>query len=153
MGLDLFFGSIALKVKKIGRLTFIFQILLMFLTDTLTKTSFSDGLGKVIPLTNRINLARQSVSDLLVPKTDLIFFIVDLTLIWLLLAVFIFSYAEKKVRRGGDIKLPLISLSLPKAGFFFLYYLRSPFFNFPISACAKKYAPLSILTQLGVAPT
>ncbi len=101
-GLGLIFGSIALKVKKIGRLTFILQILLMFLTDTLTKTSFSDGLGKVIPLTNGINLARQSVSGLLVAKTDLIFFIVD-SLIWLLLGVFIFSYAEKKVRREGAL--------------------------------------------------
>lgn len=101
-GIGLVFGSIALKVKKIGQLTFIFQILLMFLTDTLTKTPLSEGLGKVIPLTNGINLARQSISGLLVAKTDLIFFIL-VSLIWILLGVLIFSYTEKKVRREGTL--------------------------------------------------
>ncbi|WP_231133115.1 hypothetical protein [Capillibacterium thermochitinicola] len=74
----------------------------MFLTDTLTKTSLSDRLGRVIPLTNGINLARQSISGLLVAKSDLFFFVV-VSLIWFLLGVLIFGYTEKKVRREGTL--------------------------------------------------
>lgn len=101
-GIGLIFGSIALKIKKIGQLTLILQILLMLLTDTLTKTPLSEGMGKVIPLTNGIELARQSISGLLVAKSDLIFFII-ISLLWIFLGILVFSYTEKKVRQEGTL--------------------------------------------------
>ncbi|HHT49848.1 MAG TPA: ABC transporter permease [Firmicutes bacterium] len=101
-GIGLIFGSIALRIKKIGQLTFILQFLLLFLTDTITKTPLSEGLGKVIPLTNGINLVRQSISGLLVAKSEMIYFII-ISLIWILLGIVIFSATEKKVRQDGTL--------------------------------------------------
>lgn len=101
-GMGLIFGSIALKYKKIGQLTLIVQILLIFMTDTLTNTFLSQGIGKIIPLTYGIDLARRSVSRLTIQAIDLVLLII-ISCIWVLIGSVIFNRACQNVRKNGTL--------------------------------------------------
>ncbi|WP_041605685.1 ABC transporter permease [Halothermothrix orenii] len=99
-GIALIFGAITLRVKKIGQLVFITQVILLFISDTMTKTYISESLGKIIPLSAGIDLARKAVGGLNVNIIDWSILITVSTL-WLVVGIYAFKKSQKYVKKHG----------------------------------------------------
>jgi len=99
-GFSLILGGIAIKEKKIGNLNFIIQILLLFLTDTVTKTNIPVELNKIIPLTQGIDIARKSISGIAITTGDWMS-LIGFTVLWLIVGKLIFNYFVNYSRDNG----------------------------------------------------
>lgn len=99
-GVALIFGAITLRVKKIGQLVFITQIIFLFISDTMTKTSISEGIGKILPLTAGIDLARRAVGGLNIGAIDWSV-LIAVSIFWLIIGVYVFNNSQRYVKKHG----------------------------------------------------
>ncbi|WP_035172582.1 ABC transporter permease [Caldanaerobius polysaccharolyticus] len=98
-GMGLILGGISFIVKKISKITEIIQIVLLFITDTLTKTSFLK-FNWIIPLTLGNDIARRFASSLTVPFDSWIV-LVFVSSIWLVTGIAVFNICSKYVKKNG----------------------------------------------------
>lgn len=103
LGLGLILGGVALREKRINNLVFIIQILLLFISDTMTKSSTSLQLyeiNKLIPLTNGIDIARKSVTMINIKPSEWTMLIVS-SVLWLFIGNIIFNKCINVTKHRG----------------------------------------------------
>jgi len=103
-GVGLLYGGIALRVKRIGQLVFVTQIILLFISDTLTKTKLSEGIGKIIPLTAGIDIARKSIGGLNVGINDWSI-LIGSSIFWLFIGMYFFHKSQQYAKKYGLINV------------------------------------------------
>lgn len=100
-GIGLIFGGIALKEKKVGSILYIFQIILIFISDTIIiMNGFSAR--NLIPLTVANDLVRKILGGEMINLKLYLFFIL-LNVIWLIVGLLVFKYFYNKSREKGWI--------------------------------------------------
>lgn len=98
-GIGLILGGIAVKEKKINNLVFIVQVLLLFITDTISKPK-GFRINQIIPLTVGNDIARRSIMGIYVSGQEWIMFIA-VSLLWLFIGVFVFNWFIKYSKNDG----------------------------------------------------
>lgn len=99
-GIGLIFGGISLVKKKIGKVIYIFQILLLFISNTISYISDTILINKILPLTIGNDLIRKSILGMHINMNEYAILIL-VSLGWLLLGIFIFRYFENKSKIDG----------------------------------------------------
>lgn len=99
-GIGLIFGGIALKEKRIGKIVYIFQILLLFVSDTITNISSNIPMMKVFPLTLGNDLLRENITLGAISLNKFCVLLLS-SFAWLLVGGIVFKIFEKKTKREG----------------------------------------------------
>lgn len=99
-GIGLIFGGISLKEKKIGKVIYIFQILLLFVCNTITSPIKSISINKIIPLTIGNDLARKSLCGIQLSINNYLE-LISVSLIWLVIGILTFNYFKKLSKKEG----------------------------------------------------
>ncbi|RKD22171.1 ABC-2 type transport system permease protein [Caminicella sporogenes DSM 14501] len=99
-GFGLIFGGLALKEKRISKLVFIVQIILLFIGGIFNEKGLIFNIHRIIPLYNGIIVARQSIANSQYNVVDLNILILS-SLFWIIVGVYIFKYFFKKARKLG----------------------------------------------------
>ncbi|MBO8170247.1 MAG: hypothetical protein H0Z35_13890 [Thermoanaerobacteraceae bacterium] len=90
-----------MKEKKLGQLTLIIQIILLFISDTLTKTNFG-GINKLIPLTVGTDIARKAAVGLKIEYGEWGLLIM-VSLLWLVIGSVVFNFGSRVARQEGGL--------------------------------------------------
>lgn len=99
-GMGLILGGLSLIAKRINQLTLLIQILLLFITDTLTKTSSSSAISCIIPLTVGNDIARKSVSNIAISYNEWLILIL-VSILWLMVGSVVFGMSSRYARKNG----------------------------------------------------
>ncbi|MCR1898894.1 ABC transporter permease [Irregularibacter muris] len=101
-GIGLIFGGITLKVKKLGQIIFILQIILLFISNTISMASNSISVTKLIPLTIGNDLIRKAISNQAIPTLEYVQ-LFSTSLAWVIIGIITFNYFEKLSKKEGLI--------------------------------------------------
>jgi len=99
-GIGLIFGGVALKEKRIGKIVYIVQILLLFVSDTITNISSNIPIMKALPLTLGNDLLRENITLGTISLNKLYALFLS-SFVWILVGVIVFKIFEKKTKREG----------------------------------------------------
>ncbi|ABY91646.1 hypothetical protein JCM16816_04740 [Thermoanaerobacter brockii subsp. lactiethylicus] len=99
-GMGLILGGLSLIAKRINQLTLLIQILLLFVTDTLSKTSPSSAISCIIPLTVGNDIARKSVSNIVISYNEWLMLIL-VSMLWFVVGSAIFGMSSRYARKNG----------------------------------------------------
>jgi ABC-2 type transport system permease protein len=100
-GIGLIFGGLTLKFKKIGQVIFITQILLLFISNTITN-AVDNIFINLIPLTFGNDLIRKSISGQVIDSKQYILFLL-ISIVWLGIGIIVFKYFIKLSKKDGLI--------------------------------------------------
>lgn len=99
-GMGLMFGGLTLKFKNIGRIMYIIQILLLFVSNTLTVVSDKFSIINLIPLTTGNDLIRKALVGQVIPMSNYLT-LATISLVWLAIGIVTFNYFKKLSRVDG----------------------------------------------------
>lgn len=100
-GLGLCIAGAALFYKRVGAITYIIQLLLLFLTDTVSATDHFINISKGIPLTIcNILIRKQIVGENVVTN---LFQLILISIIWLITGIVMFRVFINKAKKEGNI--------------------------------------------------
>lgn len=101
-GIGMILGGLALKVKKIGKVVFILQVLFLFIGDTITNISNTIQISKILPLTLGNELLRDSIALGSIDLKKLLILIIC-SLIWIIIGIIVFKLFEKNCKKEGGL--------------------------------------------------
>ncbi len=101
-GIALIFGGVALVSKRISNLVYIFQLILLIVSNAVIQVPLSHKFGNVFPLTMGIHIARSYMLNREVYMNDMVKFFVICTL-WLVAGIIIFQKFLYKTKRTGGL--------------------------------------------------
>ncbi|MGV8984519.1 ABC transporter permease [Clostridium sp.] len=99
-GMGLMFGGLTLKFKNIGRIMYIIQTLLLFVSNTLTVVSDKFSIINLIPLTTGNDLIRKALVGQVIPLSNYLT-LATISLVWLATGILTFNYFKKLSRVDG----------------------------------------------------
>jgi len=101
-GIALVFGGIALVSKRISNLVYIFQLILLIVSNAVIQVPISHIFGNIFPLTVGIHLARNFMLNRDVYITDILEFCI-LCVLWLIIGIIIFQRLLHRTRAMGGL--------------------------------------------------
>jgi ABC-2 type transport system permease protein len=99
-GISLIFGGIALISKRINNLVYIFQLILLIVSNAVFQIEGTAEIGKIFPITTGIEIGRKYMIGAPVGIGENIFFIFS-SLIWLIAGIFTFEFFMRKSKYKG----------------------------------------------------
>lgn len=101
-GIGMILGGLALKVKKIGKIVFILQVLFLFIGDTITNISNTIYISKILPLTLGNELLRYSLVLGNINFNKLLILVLC-SITWIFIGIVIFKFFEKTCKKEGSL--------------------------------------------------
>ncbi len=101
-GIGLIFGGLTLRYKQIGRIIYLTQTLLLFISDTLMIVSDKLSIINLIPLTKGTDLIRRSLVGQAIPFSQLLFLFL-ISILWLSIGIITFNFFKKLSKIDGLI--------------------------------------------------
>ena len=101
-GLGLIVAGFAVIYKQINSLVFIIELILLFVSDVLTKNDSLQFLVNIIPLSYCNDLSRKSISNTPILPFDLLKYII-LCSVLLVIGIFVFNSMLKSARKKGNL--------------------------------------------------
>ena len=100
-GIGLIVGGLTIRLKRVGALTFIIQMGLLFITDTIPTSSTVLLISRCIPLTLCNDVLRTSISggDVLMPFLELI----CVSLLWVVIGNVLFKLCIGRAKKKGNL--------------------------------------------------
>lgn len=101
-GIALVFGGIALVSKRISNLVYIFQLILLIVSNAVIQVPISHKFGDIFPLTMGIHIARNFMLNRQVYMTEMLIFC-SLCILWLVAGIIIFQRLLHKTKTTGGL--------------------------------------------------
>lgn len=99
-GFSLIFGGIALISKRINNLVYIFQLILLLVSNSVIQINEGMNIGKIFPLTIGVELGRKYMLGINVKFSENLTLIL-MSLLWLIIGLFLFRYFLSKTKYKG----------------------------------------------------
>lgn len=100
-GIGLGIAGVALFYKRVGAITYIVQLVLLFLTDTVSTSACVNIFSKFIPLTLCNSLIRRQIVGGNITKDYIV--LVFASLMWMLAGSCLFRFFIRKAKKEGNI--------------------------------------------------
>ena len=99
-GVSLIFGGISLFSKRINNLVYIFQLILLIISNAVFQIDNVSNIAKIFPVTTGISIGRKYILGFSVPASEFAFFVFS-SIFWLILGAFIFQILLHKTKYKG----------------------------------------------------
>lgn len=100
-GIGLIVGGLTLRFKRVGSITLLIQLFLLFVTDTLPTNGALLSITQIIPLTICNEIIRSSVTGVLIMKQ--VYVLIILSIVWLIVGNLIFNFAVNNAKKKGNL--------------------------------------------------